>query len=224
MKRKTAKPKQLTPLTMVQTALEDLKAQDIVVIDVHEATEMFDFIVIASGTSGRQVRALALHVMEELKKQGVPPVGNEGLDGGEWALVDLGDIVVHIMQPDIRTFYDLERLWQLPDAPAKTETPVAQPRATRTAKPVEKPATKKPAAKKAASTKAAASKPASTRAPATKSSPTKPSKKTGPKAASPKITSSKTTKAKTTKAKTTKAKSPAPGSAKRPTSRAPRKV
>ncbi|AJE16875.1 MULTISPECIES: ribosome silencing factor [Stutzerimonas] len=93
-------------------ALEDLKGQDIVVIDVRGKTSVTDYMVIASGTSSRQVKALAENVLEKVKEQGVRPLGSEGLDGGEWALLDLGDVVVHVMQVPTRQFYDLERLWQ----------------------------------------------------------------------------------------------------------------
>lgn len=93
-------------------ALEDLKAQDITTIDVRGKTSITDFMVIASGTSSRQVKALADNVLEKVKEQGVRPLGSEGLEGGEWALIDLGDIVVHVMQVATRQFYDLERLWQ----------------------------------------------------------------------------------------------------------------
>lgn len=93
-------------------ALEDLKAQDITTIDVRGKTSITDFMVIASGTSSRQVKALVDNVLEKVKEQGVRPLGSEGLEGGEWALLDLGDIVVHVMQVATRQFYDLERLWQ----------------------------------------------------------------------------------------------------------------
>jgi ribosome-associated protein len=93
-------------------ALEELKAQDITTIDVRDKTSITDFMVIASGSSSRQVKALVENVMEKVKEQGVRPLGSEGLDGGEWALLDLGDIVVHVMQVATRQFYDLERLWQ----------------------------------------------------------------------------------------------------------------
>lgn len=93
-------------------ALEDLKGQDITTIDVREKTSVTDFMVIASGTSSRHVKALAEEVLEKVKEQGVRPLGSEGLDGGEWALLDLGDVVVHVMQVPTRQFYDLERLWQ----------------------------------------------------------------------------------------------------------------
>ena len=99
-------------LQLAIAALEDLKAKDITTIDVRGKTSITDFMVIASGTSGRHVKSLAENVLEKVKEQGVRPVGNEGLDGCEWALLDLGDVVVHVMQEATREFYDLERLWQ----------------------------------------------------------------------------------------------------------------
>lgn len=92
--------------------LEDMKAQDITVIDVRGKTSVTDFMVIASGTSSRHVKSMANEVLEKVKEQGVRPIGSEGLEGGEWALLDLGDVVVHAMQTVTRQFYDLERLWQ----------------------------------------------------------------------------------------------------------------
>ncbi|MEO4047167.1 ribosome silencing factor [Pseudomonas sp. CAU 1711] len=93
-------------------ALEELKGKDITTIDVRGKTSVTDFMVIASGTSSRHVKSMAENVLEKVKEQGVRPLGNEGLDGGEWALLDLGDVVVHVMQVATRQFYDLERLWQ----------------------------------------------------------------------------------------------------------------
>jgi ribosome-associated protein len=97
---------------LVIAALEDLKAQDIVSIDVRDKTSITDVMVIASGSSSRQVKALADTVLEKTKEQGIRPIGSEGLDSGEWGLIDLGNVVVHVMQPATREFYDLERLWR----------------------------------------------------------------------------------------------------------------
>ncbi|AKN28802.1 iojap-related protein [Stutzerimonas stutzeri] len=97
---------------MAVAALEDLKGQDITTIDVQGKTSVTDYMIIASGSSSRHVKSLAENVLEKAKEQGVRPLGSEGLDGGEWALLDLGDVVVHVMQVPTRQFYDLERLWQ----------------------------------------------------------------------------------------------------------------
>src|SRR5690606_19945654 len=97
---------------LVVHALEDLKGTDILSIDVRGKTSVTDFMVIASGTSSRHVQVLADNVLEEVKEQVVRPLGSEGLDGGEWALLDLSDVVVYVMQVPMRLFYDLERLWQ----------------------------------------------------------------------------------------------------------------
>ncbi|QEY58331.1 ribosome silencing factor [Pseudomonas sp. C27(2019)] len=99
-------------VNLVTAALEEVKAKDIVTIDVRGKTSITDFMVIASGASARQVKALAENVIEKAKEQGARPLGSEGLDGGEWALIDLNDVVVHVMQTETREHYDLERLWQ----------------------------------------------------------------------------------------------------------------
>lgn len=99
-------------LAVIQEALDDLKAQDVLVLDVREKTSITDYMVIASGTSGRHVRSLAENVLEKAKAAGTAAIGSEGLDGGEWALLDLGSVLVHVMQSATRQFYDLERLWQ----------------------------------------------------------------------------------------------------------------
>lgn len=103
---------------LVVNALEDLKGVDIKVFDVSDKTSVTDIIVIAGGASDRQVRALAQHVVEKAKEQGVRPLGTEGEREGEWVLVDLGDVVVHVMLPRVRDFYNLEKLWgeEAPDA------------------------------------------------------------------------------------------------------------
>jgi len=99
-------------------ALEDIKARDIEVIDVRPQTSLYDTMVIASADSNRQVKALAHHVRDKLKEAGAPILGIEGEDGGEWVLVDAGDIVVHVMQPAVRAYYNLEELWA-PQAPVR---------------------------------------------------------------------------------------------------------
>ncbi len=97
--------------TLVVNALEDMKANDITVMDVSALTSMTNTLVIASGTSDRHVRACANAVSQEAKQAGVKPLGTEGEDSGEWVLVDLGDIIVHVMKPEAREYYDLEKFW-----------------------------------------------------------------------------------------------------------------
>jgi len=97
--------------TLVVDALEDLKAVNLHVIDVRDKTSITDVMVIATGTSNRHVKSLADNVVLKAKKAGQQPLGEEGLDAGEWALIDLGDVVVHVMQPEVRDFYQLEKLW-----------------------------------------------------------------------------------------------------------------
>ena len=99
-------------------ALEDIKARDIEVIDVRPQTSLYDTMVIASGESNRQVKALANHVRDKLKEAGASILGIEGEEVGEWVLVDAGDIVVHVMQPAVRAYYNLEELWA-PQAPIR---------------------------------------------------------------------------------------------------------
>jgi ribosome-associated protein len=89
----------------------ELKANDVVILDLRGVTYMTDFFVIASGTSDTHVRAVAQHVMEELKHEGMPSHQHEGLEQGRWALVDYVDCVVHVFHPALRQFYQLERLW-----------------------------------------------------------------------------------------------------------------
>ena len=98
---------------LVMNALEDLKAENIVELDVRDKTNVTDYIVVASGNSSRHVKSIANNVVMEAKKAGHPPIGVEGEAEGEWMLVDLADVVVHVMQPQIRDFYDLESLWQV---------------------------------------------------------------------------------------------------------------
>lgn len=93
------------------TALEDIKARDIKVLDVRKLTTFYDYLVIASAESNRQVKALAHHVRDRMKEAGADVIGLEGEETGEWVLVDCGDIVVHVMQPAVRAYYNLEELW-----------------------------------------------------------------------------------------------------------------
>ena len=92
-------------------ALEDLKAREITVLEVGAFTSVTDVMIIASGTSDRHVKAIADNLIEKAKKAGVPPLGVEGEGGAEWVLVDLGDVIVHVMLPQTRAFYSLEKLW-----------------------------------------------------------------------------------------------------------------
>ncbi|MGH8678338.1 MAG: ribosome silencing factor [Burkholderiales bacterium] len=92
-------------------ALEEIKARDIVVIDVRKMTSLFDYMIIASADSTRQTRALSRNVQEKLKAGGGQVYGVEGEAFGEWVLVDLGDVIVHVMQPTVRAYYNLEQLW-----------------------------------------------------------------------------------------------------------------
>ena len=98
-------------LTKVTEALSDKKGQQIEVINVRNKCSFTDDMLIVTGTSNRHVKSLANEVSMTSKKHGMIPLGIEGADTGEWVLVDLGDIVVHIMQPKIREFYQLEKLW-----------------------------------------------------------------------------------------------------------------
>ena len=102
---------------LVVDALEELKAVNPVTLDVTGLTDVMDFLVIASGTSNRHVKSLADNVCMQAKKNGIRPLGVEGESTGDWVLVDFGDVVVHVMLPAVRDFYDLERLWASPDQP-----------------------------------------------------------------------------------------------------------
>ena len=105
-------------LKVVHEALEDVKAKDILAIDVSLISNVADAIVIASGTSTRHIKALADNVAEEARKAGFRPLGGEGERDAEWILIDLGFVVVHVMLPTARRFYDLESLWRA--APEET--------------------------------------------------------------------------------------------------------
>ena len=97
---------------LVVRTLDDMKAIDLTVIDVRGKTSITDFFVLASGTSDRHVKAMAETVMYQSKEHGERPLGAEGVNEGEWALVDLNGVVVHLMLPKVRDYYQLEKLWQ----------------------------------------------------------------------------------------------------------------
>lgn len=92
-------------------ALDDLKSENVVVLDVRKHASFTDFMIFASGKSTRHVKSIANEVIEAAKAASLPPLGVEGEDVGEWVLVDLGDVIVHVMLPDTRQFYELEKLW-----------------------------------------------------------------------------------------------------------------
>jgi ribosome-associated protein len=137
------RPSQLVNATVA--ALEDVKARDIAVFNVARQTAYFERVVIASGDSNRQVNALANRVQERMKELGERIAGVEGRRNGEWVLVDLGDIVVHVMHPAIRSHYNLEELWGENEVKLK---PAARPAARAKAK--RKPKARTPTRAKAA--------------------------------------------------------------------------
>jgi ribosome-associated protein len=117
----TPPPSAQAMLKQVHAAVENLKAKDVVEIDVRGKTSVCDYIVIASGTSTRHVKSIADEVVRMMKDLGVMPLGVEGEREAEWVLADLGDIVVHVMLPRVREYYALERLWTVGDQPPDTD-------------------------------------------------------------------------------------------------------
>jgi ribosome-associated protein len=104
--------------SLVTAALDDMKANDVKVLDVRGLTDIADTMIIASGNSDRHVRSIADRVVERVKQAGIRPLGLEGQREGEWVLVDLNDVIVHVMLPRVRELYGLEHLWEAPDTHA----------------------------------------------------------------------------------------------------------
>lgn len=131
---------------LVVDALDDIKGENIVVFNTTQLTALFDRVVIASGNSNRQTRALAAHVRDKVKAAGGDIVSIEGLESGEWVLLDLGDLVLHVMQPAIRAYYDLEGIWggkpvRLKRAADRAHDATRQPAAPRRARTAADPGT-----------------------------------------------------------------------------------
>ncbi len=108
--------------TLITNALEDLKGKDIVTMDVSELSDVMDTLIIASGTSNRHVKSLASNAVQDAKDKGMPAIGIEGLESGEWVLADFGDTVLHVMMPATRDFYDLEKLWSMEPSSRQQDT------------------------------------------------------------------------------------------------------
>ena len=123
IKIKKQNTKKLNLLNVVISSLEEFKAQDIVKIDLIGKTSMADSMLIASGTSSRQIRAIAENTVMAIKKSSNVNVNIEGLSQGDWVLIDAGDIIIHLFRPEVREFYNLEKMWQVASTEeASTET------------------------------------------------------------------------------------------------------
>ncbi len=193
---------------VIVDALEDVKAQDIAVFNTTALSDLFDRVILASGTSNRQTRALAARVAEKVKEAGGEVISVEGEDTGEWVLVDLGDAVVHVMQPAVRTYYGLEEIWggkpvRMKRAEEPTTAPGGGARARSAAPEADKPEKAAPTPRKSAPRKSP------TATPATRTT-----------ASAAKRTTARKTAAKKTASRNTTAKPPAKRAAKKAASRA----
>jgi len=206
---------------LVVDALEDIKAQDILLYDTTHLTSLFDSIAIASGTSNRQTKALAASVRDKIKSNGGQVLSIEGEDTGEWVLVDLGDMVVHIMQPAIRAYYRLEEIWG--DKPVKVTVRKNTSKSARTASKTtaSKPSDKTAPAKKAVAKKAPAKQTVARKVAKETAETGKPAKTAAVKTAAAKTTAARTSAA--SAAKKAPAKAPAKAPVKAPARKAPAK-
>ncbi|MES2932409.1 MAG: ribosome silencing factor [Pseudomonadota bacterium] len=214
--------------TLVIDALEDVKAQDILLFDTVHLTSLFDRIVVASGTSNRQTKALAASVRDKVKENGGDIIGMEGEDTGEWVLVDLGDMIVHIMQPAIRAYYRLEEIWGDKEIKIGAAKRVSKRTASESDEEV---APKKAARHLTTSQPDGEDKPkkAAARKPSTRSAATKVDSATGPKTAAKKAPAAskpvgKTVKVAVTKTAAAYAVPKAPAKAKSPSKTSPKAV
>jgi len=119
-KKKTAKARDL--LTLVNSSIDDNKAEDLVVIDLNGKSSIADFLVIASGRSDRHVGAIAENLLRRVKEFGLGRCKVEGLNKRDWVLIDLGDIIVHLFRPEVREFYNLEKIWSIEMADTELAT------------------------------------------------------------------------------------------------------
>jgi ribosome-associated protein len=203
---------------IVVDALEDVKAQELVVFDTEHLSSLFERVIVASGTSNRQTKALAASVRDKVRDAGFGKPRIEGEDNGEWIVVDCGAVVVHVMQPTIRSYYNLEEIWG--DKPVRLK--FGAPKPAKAAEPEEAPAKKSTAKKPAAKKTAAGDKKPAARASSgsrsdsgSRSTSTRGPAKAAP-AKTPAKTAAKSTPAKTAAAKTASAKRPAAAPAKLP--------
>jgi ribosome-associated protein len=100
-------------LNLIKNALDDMKSQDMIVLDVKDITPVTDYMIIVSGTSSQHLKSIVNHVRTEAKKHHIEVIGSEGEDAGEWILLDCGEVIVHAMLPEIRSYYELEKLWSV---------------------------------------------------------------------------------------------------------------
>ncbi len=185
---------------IVVDALEDVKAQDLAVFDTEQLSSLFERVIIASGTSNRQTKALAASVRDKVRDAGFSKPRIEGEDNGEWIIVDCGAVVVHIMQPTIRGYYNLEEIWG--SKPVRLKFGAPKPATPEPKEPAPKKAAAKKAGAKSAGKTADKAAPKAARGAAAKAAPAKSAAKPAAKSAAPKAAAAKTTAARKPAAKT----------------------